>query len=56
MGYIGGGLVLLVIGLILQAAFNGALDTIGWICAVIGAVVLVIGVVLAVSGRGRART
>ncbi len=52
MGYIGGGAVLLVIGLLLQALGRGALDTIGWVAAVVGAVLLVVGVVLAIVGRG----
>lgn len=55
MPYLGIGIVLIVLGLVLQAFAVGALASIGWICVVVGVILLVVGAVMFLGARGRVR-
>ena len=46
-----GGIILLAIGLLLEVLTVGVLAAIGWVCVVVGVVLLVVALIMLLAGR-----
>ena len=55
-GWILGGIILLVVGLILKTGLiQWLLDLLGWVLIIIGAIALIIGIISLFTGKGGSR-